>query len=136
MSAPAVEYAIPFFYTRDLRKTAQFYEQVIGLALARDQQDARIYHAGEHGYVGFVEREQTLERPHGVILTLVTTDVDGWYYRLRDQGIEFEQPPSLSPKYNIYHCFLHDPNGYLIEIQRFNEPLAPWSITAPPTTAR
>ncbi|OQY24133.1 MAG: hypothetical protein DRJ03_06405 [Chloroflexi bacterium] len=25
----------------------------------------------------------------------------------------------LNPRYNIYHCFLRDPNGYLIEIQRF-----------------
>jgi hypothetical protein len=26
---------------------------------------------------------------------------------------------------NIYHCFLRDPNGYLIEIQRFLDPAWP-----------
>jgi len=123
MTAAVLDYPITFFYTRDLKTTARFYEDVFGLTLARDQGDARIYHVGAQGYIGFVEREQTLELPHGVILTLVTSDVDGWFFRLSEKGVRFEQPPSLSPQYNIYHCFLHDPNGYLIEIQRFNDPL-------------
>ena len=31
-------------------------------------------------------------------------------------------PPALNPEYGIYHCFLRDPNGYLVEIQRFLDP--------------
>jgi catechol 2,3-dioxygenase-like lactoylglutathione lyase family enzyme len=123
MSNPALDYPITFLYTRDLNITAEFYENVIGLALARDQGDCRIYRVGECGYIGFCQQVNTLDVPLGVILTLVTPDVDGWFYRLSEKGVTFDQPPSLSPKYNIYHCFLHDPNGYLIEIQRFNEPL-------------
>lgn len=118
-----VDYPITFFFTRDLEKTARFYQDVIGLELARDQGDCRIFRVGAHGFVGFCQREHTLDTPHGVILTLVTDNVDAWYYALVDRGVRFEQPPSLNPQYNIYHCFLHDPNGYLIEIQRFNEPL-------------
>lgn len=57
-----------------------------------------------------------------MILTLVTSEVDAWHQYLRDQGVSFEGPPALNPKYDIYHCFLRDPNGYLIEIQRFNDP--------------
>jgi len=120
--APTIEYPITFLYTRDLTKTAHFYETVLELPLARDQGDCRIYQAGG-GYVGFCQRMHTLETPHGVILTLVSNDVDAWYYRLCEKGVTFEKPPSLSPQYNIYHCFLHDPNGYLIEIQRFNDAL-------------
>lgn len=119
---PSVTFPITFFFTRDLEKTATFYTGVIGLELARDQGDCRIFRVGD-GFVGFCQREHTLDTPHGVIFTLVTDDVDGWYYELTKKGVTFEQPPSLSPEYNIYHCFLHDPNGYLIEIQRFNEPL-------------
>jgi catechol 2,3-dioxygenase-like lactoylglutathione lyase family enzyme len=29
------------------------------------------------------------------------------------------KPPAHNPRYGIYHCFLHDPNGYLVEIQSF-----------------
>ncbi len=118
-----IEYPITFFFTRDLEKTAAFYQDVIGLELARDQGDCRIFRAGERGFVGFCQRDLTMDTPHGVIFTLVTDDVDGWYYKLVEKGVTFENPPSLNPKYNIYHCFLHDPNGYLIEIQRFNESL-------------
>lgn len=117
------DYPITFLYTRDLEKTARFYEDQIGLTLARDQGDCRIYRVGAHGFIGFCQRDLTMDTPHGVILTLVTDDVDGWYYRLVERGVTIDQPPSLSPRYNIYHCFLHDPNGYLIEIQRFNQPL-------------
>jgi len=39
-----------------------------------------------------------------------------------ERGVVFDSPPALNPKYNIYHCFLRDPNGYLLEIQRFEQP--------------
>lgn len=55
----------------------------------------------------------------GVIFTLVTQQVDEWYEFLSERGVEFEKPPEKNELYNIYHCFLRDPSGYLIEIQRF-----------------
>ena len=58
--------------------------------------------------------------PAGVILTLVTRDVDGWHQRLRARGASFEAPPEGNPALGIYHCFLKDPEGYLVEIQRFD----------------
>ncbi len=33
---------------------------------------------------------------------------------LAAQGVVFEKPPADNPRYGIYHCFLRDPNGYLI----------------------
>jgi hypothetical protein len=60
-----------------------------------------------------------------VIVTLVTQDVDGWYARLLERGIAFEKAPAFNPDYNIYHCFLRDPNEYLLEIQRFCDPAWP-----------
>ena len=117
------DYPISFYYTRDIAATDRFYQDLFGLELARDQGDCHIYRVGTRSYVGFCQNLDAPEHPFGVILTLITDDVDGWYYRLSEQGVKFDQPPSLNPKYNIYHCFLHDPNGYLIEIQRFNDPL-------------
>ncbi|MEH1781425.1 MAG: VOC family protein [Nostoc sp.] len=54
-----------------------------------------------------------------VIFTLVTQQVDEWFEYLKERGVDFEKPPTLNKKYNIYHCFFRDPDGYLIEIQRF-----------------
>jgi len=113
---------ITFLYTRDLAATACFYEQVLGLPLALDQGSCRIYHVCGGGYFGVCQRDDAPERPTGVILTLVTPDVDGWYRHLAQQGVPCERPPAVNPRYNIYHFFLRDPNGYLIEIQRFLDP--------------
>ncbi len=123
MSERNIEQQITFLYTRDLAATALFYEQVLGLALTRDQGDCRIYHVCGDAYIGFCRRANAPTEPVGVILTLVTPAVDAWYERLSEAGVTFQKPPALNPQYGIYHCFLRDPNGYLVEIQRFEEPL-------------
>lgn len=121
MTRPTIDQQITFLYTRDLAATARFYEEVLGLTLVVDQGDCRIYRTSPEGYVGFCQRQAAPQEPLGVILTLVTAEVDAWYQYLGERGISFEKPPALNPKYGIYHCFLRDPNGYLIEIQRFTD---------------
>jgi catechol 2,3-dioxygenase-like lactoylglutathione lyase family enzyme len=122
VTRPAIDQQITFLYTRDLAQTAQFYEDVLGLTLVLDQGDCRIYRTSPDGYIGFCQRQGAPKEALGVILTLVTSQVDEWYRYLCGRGVAFEDPPALNPKYDIYHCFLRDPNGYLLEIQRFNDP--------------
>lgn len=117
-----IDQQITFLYTPDLAVTAHFYEQVMGLDLVLDQGICRIYATAPNAYLGFCERADPKIDPSAVIFTLVTNNVDGWYETLRGKGIEFEKLPTLNPHYQIYHCFLRDPNGYLIEIQRFEDP--------------
>jgi catechol 2,3-dioxygenase-like lactoylglutathione lyase family enzyme len=119
---PAIDQQITFLYTRDLEATACFYEDVMDLTLVLDQGDCRIYRASADAYVGFCRRQAAPEEPVGLILTLVTAEVDAWYQYLSERGVVFEKPPAPNPSYGIYHCFLRDPNGYLIEIQRFDDP--------------
>ncbi len=113
---------ITFLYTQDLARTASFYEQVLGLSLALDQGSCRIYHVVAHkAYLGVCERPDA--RPHeGVIFTFVTDDVDGWHARLVAAGVTPENAPKVNPTYGIYHFFVRDPNGYLLEFQRFLDP--------------
>jgi catechol 2,3-dioxygenase-like lactoylglutathione lyase family enzyme len=125
MPHPPIHQQVTFLYTRDLTATARFYEEVLGLKLVLDQGDCRIYNVSRDGYLGFCRRQEAPEEPAGVILTLATTEVDEWHRYLSRQGVIFEKPPALNPNYNIYHCFLRDPNGYLIEIQRFLDPSWP-----------
>ncbi len=122
MTRPSIEQQITFLYTRDLATTARFYESVLGLPLVLDQGDCRIYRTSPDGYIGFCRRQSVPDEPTGLILTLVTSEVDAWYQYLSQNSVSFERPPALNPKYDIYHCFFRDPNGYLIEIQRFNDP--------------
>ncbi len=115
---------VTFLNTTDLAATAVFYERSLELPLALDQGDCLIFRVGHDSYLGFCRHELAGDwRPvSGVILTLVAEDVDAWYARLSDKGIPFELEPTVNPRFKIYHCLLRDPNGYLIEIQRFLDP--------------
>lgn len=112
---------IVFCYTRDLEATSRFYEDVMGLEMVLDQGGCRIYRTTGSSFLGFCSRVEA-GSPDGVVLTLVTEDVDAWFEELSSRGAVFEKEPAVNPDYNIYHCFLRDPNGYLIEIQRFEDP--------------
>jgi catechol 2,3-dioxygenase-like lactoylglutathione lyase family enzyme len=116
---PPVEQFITFLYTTDLTTSAQFYEEMLGLELVRDQGTCRIYRVSGDGFLGICQRDSVPDDKRNIIVTIVTPDVDGWYAALQARGVTFEKAPETSPKYNIYHCFLRDPNGYLLEIQRF-----------------
>ncbi len=120
---PQIEQQITFFYTHNLNASTQFYEQMLGLELWLDQGTCRIYTVSGSGYLGFCQASETSTPPDdkqsSVIFTLVTPQVDEWFEYLKERGVKFEKPPTLNEKYNIYHCFFHDPSGYLIEIQRF-----------------
>lgn len=122
MSLP-IDEQITFIYCEDMDKTAPFYEKVLGLELALDQGSCRIYHiVGHKAYLGICEGGK--REKDGVIFTLVSQDVDAWYERLCSQGIACEHPPRENPTYRIYHFFVRDPDGYLLEVQRFLD--APW----------
>lgn len=122
MTTPPVTEQITFLYTRDLAATAHFYEDVLELPLTLDQGSCRIYHVCSGAYVGFCERDSAPEEPQGILFTLVTPEVDAWATRLKAHGVPFDKEPARNDTYGIYHCFVRDPNGYVIEIQRFLDP--------------
>jgi catechol 2,3-dioxygenase-like lactoylglutathione lyase family enzyme len=131
MPALPLAQQVIFLDTRDLAATADFYERILGLRLARDQGRCRIYHVAGSAYLGFCERgggptplPGDRADTGGVVVTLVTDQVDEWCAHLRAAGVPFVKEPADNPPYRIYNAFVRDPNGYLVEIQRFWEPLA------------
>ncbi len=119
-----VDSQITFCYTRDLVATARFYEEVLGLEVVLEQAECRVYRVTDTAFLGFCERPDA-PRPAGVMLTLVLDDVDGWFARLSAQGVAFSIEPTHNERYRIYQCVCEDPNGYAIEIQRFEDPRWP-----------
>ncbi len=120
------EQQVTFLYCRDLGVSTGFYEGLLGLTLVLDQGACRIYRVSPDGFLGLCQAGPGRRiAPDGIIVTLVTQDVDGWHARLQAAGAEFSAAPEHNPKFNIYHCFLKDPDGYLLEIQRFEDPAWP-----------
>ena len=122
MTRPPITEFIAFLPAPNWEATRQFYEQTLGLPCALEQVDCCIYRVAGAGYLGFCRRAETPQPAERVILTLVTPAVDEWHSHLQAHGVEIAKPPAYNERYHIYHLFARDPNGYLIEIQRFDDP--------------
>lgn len=117
-----LEGLITFLYYKDLDKVAKFYEEVIGLKQVLDQGMARIYQVVEHGYLGIVDETRGFHRANAikpVEITILVPDVDAWYQRIRGMGVETINAPHDIPGVNVRAFLLYDPEGYVIEIQKF-----------------
>ncbi len=128
-AASPFDACVTFLPVADLDASDAFYGAAIGLPLVLDQGACRIYRAATDAYLGFclrgataVGRDDESDAGSRVVLTLVTEDVEGEYARLAALGLAFEQAPGRSAQFGIMHAFLRDPDGYLVEIQRFEDP--------------
>lgn len=128
MNRPDIHQQVTFLRTGDLEATIHFYENILGLPLVLDQGTCRIYQAAPNAFLGFCTHLEAPSAPQGVIVTFVTDDVDGWHAYLVRRNVPIEKPPTLNETYNIYHIFVRDPNGYLLEFQRFLDPAWPVPI--------
>jgi len=116
-------YPITFLPTANLEKTRQFYENVLQLPIALDQNTCLIFKVGDYGYWGFCTKSVTVINPEEVCLTLFVgtrEEVDEWHDHLINQNVEVKRPPQYSPTFKIYNGFYYDPSGYTIEIQAFD----------------
>jgi catechol 2,3-dioxygenase-like lactoylglutathione lyase family enzyme len=116
---------VTFIYCENLEETCRFYEKIIGLKMVLDQRVCRIYQAAPNAFLGICRKTPPPQDKSAAILTFVSADVDGWYEHLKPHNLNFEKTPQYNPQYNIYHCFIRDPAGYLIEIQEFKDPAWP-----------
>ncbi|MDH3306259.1 MAG: VOC family protein [Acidimicrobiia bacterium] len=113
------EQHITFLPVADIDVSDLFYRTTLGLELALDQGDCRIYRIARDAYLGICVRDPAGPSP-GVMITLVTHDVDTWHRRLLDAGTPCDRPPTRNERYGIYQAFYRDPDGHVIEIQRFD----------------
>ena len=115
---------VTFLIVADLATSSRFYGEKLGLDMVLDQGDCHIYRTTSTAFIGICERADRAE-PGSVLVTLVTDDVDETHASLTTAGVPCERPPQLNETYNVYHAFYRDPDGFLIEVQRFLDPKWP-----------
>ena len=120
---------ITFLYVTDLEASHAFYSKALGLSLSVDQGDCRIYRINEGAFLGVCRRPDRMN-VGGMILTIVTDDVEGAHARMLAAGATVDGEPEHSDRYRITHAFYRDPDGHVIEVQRFDDP----NWADPPTT--
>ncbi len=117
-----VEGLITFLYYKDLEKATRFYEEVMGFELTVDQGWAKIYRVTDGAHVGVVDESRGYHRASPtkpVMVTLVVPDADAWYQYLRGRGVETLSEPHDVEELGLRAFLLEDPEGYVIEIQKF-----------------
>ncbi|MGI9598541.1 MAG: VOC family protein [Acidimicrobiales bacterium] len=112
---------VVFIYVDDIERASRFYGGALGLDLVLEQAHCRIYKVSAGGFVGVCAAGDRPTTPDGIVVTLVRDDVDEYCARLIAQGIELEQPPAANERFAIYNAFVRDPDGHLVEIQRFDD---------------
>jgi len=125
MQRPEIDQQVTFLYARDLAETAVFYRDLLCLPLVLDQGSCQIFGVTDTAFIGFCRHIDPPASSDYVILTLVSARVEEWHQYLQQHGVPIEKPPTFYEKFNITHLFIRDPNGYLVEIQTFHDPVWP-----------
>jgi len=125
MSKPEAKGLLTFFYYKDLKRAAEFYQKIMGFKLVQDQRWAKIFQVAENAYMGCVDGNVGYHKPSDakpVMLTVVVDDPDAWYRHFKSHGVETISEPHDDKELNLRIFLLRDPEGYVIEIQKFYAP--------------
>jgi len=125
MRYPTAKGALTFFYYCDLAKAAQFYEKIMGFKLVQDQKWAKIFQVNDSAFMGCVDGNIGYHKADPikpVMLTVIVDDPDAWYEHFKKHGVETLSEPHDDKQLNLRIFLLRDPEGYVIEIQKFYDP--------------
>ncbi len=110
--------SITFFYYDDLEGASRFYEDVMGFEPVIDVDFARVYRVYDEVHIGLVDGHRGSMRPtpdKPVMASFIVDDVDAWYQRLKEKGVEV--PPPEEPGYlEMRVLIFKDPEGYTLEL--------------------
>ena len=116
---------ITFFYYNDLTKATDFYEKIMGFDLVVDQGWAKIFRVNGTALMGCVDGKIGYHKPNEtkpVMLTVIVDDPDEWFNHFKKNNIETLNEPHDIEEMGLRIFLLKDPEGYVIEIQKFYEP--------------
>jgi catechol 2,3-dioxygenase-like lactoylglutathione lyase family enzyme len=113
------EGVITFLGTDNLKETHNFYHNILGLELIKDQKVCKIYKITDEASIGFCEHIEPTIGEKSPIITLLCSSVDDAYEKMQKKDVQTKDAPKINEKFNIYHFFIEDPNGYTLEFQKF-----------------
>lgn len=112
-----------FLYYKDLEKAAAFYSKTLGLEQVADHTMAKIFRITSDSYLILVDAKEgmhTAEEPKTVALALITDQLDEWYAYLKTTDVKIKYDYNLKPNRAHDGFVIYDPEGYLLEFERFN----------------
>lgn len=116
--------ACNLFYTYvDLDKAQTFYRDTLGFQTVAETALIKVMQVAESSYITLVDASLGLNHPDEtkcVTVAIVTPQVEAWYAYLQSQNVPMHRPynPKLGDAHDGFVAL--DPEGYFIEIERFN----------------
>lgn len=111
---------IHFYKTYDLEEVKQFYGDVLGLKLYKDQGKCLIYDLKGHGKIGFCTHHPKLMN-ESTCITFVyerKIEVEKMYQHVKSRASDVTEP-TLNDEFKIYHFYAKDTDGHTLEFQVF-----------------
>ena len=115
---PGIDSQVTFLYYKDIDKAQEFYGESLGLKKTFDQGWVRIFQISSTSYVGLVDESRgshNSSQNKPVMLSIVTSDVEGWYEVLTAKGIKIISELSDSGSVPVKAFLVEDPEGYTVE---------------------
>ena len=119
--ASSIDSQIVMFYYDDLAAPTEFYGKTLGLVQTQDFGWARFFQIVPGSEVGLVKAGPgayyTPQARNAVMLSIVTSNVDAWYEKLKGQpGVDFIADLKTHEGAPIRNFLIRDPGGYTIEV--------------------
>lgn len=113
----------PFLYYQNLSAATKFYEEILGLEKVAEYDNASIMRMSADSYLILVDAAKGMhstQEAKSVALALLTDDLQAWYDHFKKNNVKIKY--TLKEKEGSAHdgFVAIDPEGYLLEIERFN----------------
>ena len=118
---PPISQSIVFTYTDDLQRASRFFGEVMELDFVVDQGACHIFRLTPESYLGVCQLADRPTGKAGLTITIVSDDVEAWHDFLTQKGVVYVQSPRASPEFGVFSSLFLSPDGYRIEIQRFDD---------------
>lgn len=113
-----------FYYYQDLQTAWEFYTRILGFRTVADYGFAKVLHVAPTSFLTLVDAEEGMhgpEEPKTATLAIVTREVEGWWAYLDSLEVEMRSPLGEVEPGQAHDGFVAiDPEGYLLEFERFN----------------
>jgi catechol 2,3-dioxygenase-like lactoylglutathione lyase family enzyme len=121
-----IKATVLWLYSNDVHAMSNFYDDVMGFDLVVDQGWAMIHQSSPSGFIGPVDGARgmhTWTEDKAVMVSLLTTDIDGWFAHLGDEEDFAMRDGEIGAESRAgARVFVgQDPDGYFIELDEFFE---------------
>lgn len=124
MSVLKTSSQITFLYFKEIDKTVDFFEKLLGFERVLYNGWSYIWKVAEKSFIGAVDEKQgsiTVDCRGGVLTSIVVNNVEEVYESLKNQGLEDMTELIIHTKIPLKSFFFTGPEGYKFEIQEFTE---------------